>query len=48
MRRRYVRSMPVLNWLLRLFFGFRSLAYRLGARIDMRALYDQERRQAKG
>ena len=48
MRRRYLRSMPVLNWLLRLFFGFRSLAYRLGARIDMRALYDQERRQAKG
>ena len=48
MRRRYVRSMPVLNWLLRLFFGFRALAYRLGARIDVRCLYDQEVRQAKG
>lgn len=41
-RRRYVRSRPLNTWLSRSFTGIRAMLYHLGARVDMRAIADQE------
>jgi predicted unusual protein kinase regulating ubiquinone biosynthesis (AarF/ABC1/UbiB family) len=41
-RRRYVRSQPLNIWLSKTFVGVRALLNRLKARVDMRALWQQE------
>ncbi len=42
MRKRYMRSLPVNTWISRQLMGLRAMAYRLGARVDMKKLNEQE------
>ncbi len=46
-RRRYVRGIPLQNWLNRTFVGLRAILYRLGARVDVKSLYDAERKSVQ-
>ena len=41
-RKRYTRSLPVNTWISRQLMGLRAMAYRLGARVDMKKLNEQE------
>ena len=41
-RRGYVRLKPVNTWLIRDFFGVRALAFRLGARFNAKAVFEEE------
>ena len=45
-RRRLTRNLPLNTWINRNFIGLRALCYRLGARVDVRALHDAARRSA--
>jgi predicted unusual protein kinase regulating ubiquinone biosynthesis (AarF/ABC1/UbiB family) len=42
LRKRCTRGMPVTTWINRMFLGVRALCYRLGARVDVRAINDRE------
>lgn len=42
MRKRYVRSLPVNNWLAKNFIGLRAMLYRLGARVAMGRILREE------
>ncbi|MFQ5490510.1 MAG: ABC1 kinase family protein [Phycisphaerae bacterium] len=46
-RKRYFRSLPVNTWINRQLLGLRALAYRLGARVDMKRLNKEESLAAK-
>ena len=41
-RKRFVRAKPVDTWLVRDFLGVRALASRLGARVNAKAVFDEE------
>ena len=41
-RKGYFRSLPVNVWISRQLLGLRALAYRLGARVDMKRLNEEE------
>ncbi len=41
-RRRYIRGIPLQNWLNRTFVGLRAILYRLNARVDVKTMYDAE------
>ena len=47
-RRRYVRGIPLQNWLNRTFVGLRAILYRLKSRVDVNAIYDAERKAVQG
>ena len=42
-RRRYTRSLPVNMWLSKNFFGVRAMLAHLKARVDMGAIWNQEK-----
>lgn len=48
MKKKYFRSLPINNWINRQLMGLRALAYRLGARIDMKSLGKSESREVYG
>ena len=43
-RRRHIRGMPVIPLMVRMFLGFRAMAYRLGCRVDARQSMEEELR----
>jgi aarF domain-containing kinase len=46
LERGYLRSLPVNTWLTRCYLGLRSLAWRIGARVDCRRLHQDETARA--
>lgn len=46
-RRRYIRGIPIQNWLNRTFVGLRAILYRLRSRVDVKSIYDAERTNSK-
>ncbi len=46
-RKHYLRSMPLNNWLFRSFLGLRAILYRLRARVDMKHIGDTELRSVR-
>ncbi len=47
-RKHYMRSMPLNNWLFKNFLGVRSILYKLRARVDMKSIGDAETRNIRG